>query len=68
MTEINPELVEKFNEAIRQVTDSLLIMNGMAVRAAQVIDAFAHAIQEQCVELEWVEGVVESQERDDYVQ
>lgn len=68
MTEIDQESIQKFNEAIRQVTDSLLIMNGMVVRAAQVIDAFAHAIQEQCVELEWVEGVVESQERDDCVQ
>lgn len=68
MTEIDQESIQKFNEAIRQVTDSLLIMNGMAVRAAQVIDTFAQAIQEQCAELEWIEGVVESQEGDDRVQ
>lgn len=68
MTEIDQESIQKFNEAIRQITDSLLIMNGMAVRATQVIDEFAHAIQEQCVVPEWAEGVVESQERDDVAQ
>ncbi len=68
MTEIDQESIQKFNEAIRQVTDSLLIMNGMTVRAAQVIDAFAQAIQEHSAELEWIEGVVESQEGDDRVQ
>lgn len=30
MTEIDQESIQKFNEAIRQVTDSLLIMNGMS--------------------------------------
>lgn len=66
MTEIDQESIQKFNEAIRQVTDSLLIMNGMAVRAAQVIDEFAHVVQEQCAE--WVEGTVEFQEIGDGVQ
>ncbi len=68
MTEIDQESIQKSNETIRQVTDSLLIMNGSAVMAAQVIDAFTHASQEQCMDLGWAEGVVELKEMGDGVQ
>ncbi len=56
--EINPDLIEKLNESIRQTTDSLTIMVGMLGRAAQAVDALTTVLQEQRANMEMAELVV----------
>lgn len=46
-SEINPELIQRLNESICKANESLMILSGIATKAAHAITAMTEALERQ---------------------